>query len=181
MNTNLNIEAISEMPSAQLAENAVPFDGAEYTQRVINMVSQEGKTIPSTTSYYNTPDGRSKIYFTANCYAPVAVEVNKLQVNKLINWAFTGIAQQVFPLTEEEIQKAAPEDLEPVQDVRAYALERALNPMLRAGGWIRVYPYADPSKIDLRIKCKFSGAILKFYIDKDSAMADMLRSKNLIF
>lgn len=178
---NFNFEAISEMPSAQLAENAVSFDGAEFTQRVINMVSLEGKILPSTISYYNTWDGRSKIYFTANCYAPVAVEVNKLQVDKLINWALTGIAQQVFPLTEEEIQKAAPEDLEPVEDVRAYALERTLSLYHRAGGWIRVYPYTDPSKIDLRIKCKFSGVILKFYIDKDSAMADMLRSKHLIF
>lgn len=179
---NFNSEALSEMPSAQVAVNA-GFNGAEFIQHGIKILAGERKGIPCSISFFNKKEsGISKIYFTIGDTAPVVAEVNKLQINKLIDFAYTGQYQQLFPLTKEDEDNAAPEDLEPVEDVRAYALSRSLSPYFRTGGRIRVYPYnGDKTKIDLHIKCKITGIILRFYIEKESPMGEMLRKMHIVF
>lgn len=168
MKNELQLATYSRVaPSAQQLENT-----SNLFQEAINSLGKEN-AIPMKWSFFNNQEtGKSKVYVTIGRYMPIAADANKLQLEKLWEVALTGLPQQVFPLSEEDMNKASEEDLQIVEDCRKVMLEKVIN----SGSYMkmRVYPYLqNPNYLDIRVN--LLGAQLRFYINKHDEMAAMLR------
>lgn len=188
--TSVNASQATEKPefvnAEQMAQQVINSSAQQV--EVMNFASNEalvqnyintytGKGSKLALSVYNREyDAKSFIYADFMGYHNMRLSINGLQYEKLLNYCLTDKKEQIFPLSEEDRENATEEQLAPVANIREKLLTDCINKAYRH---VKVLLFKS-NETHYQVHANLKGALITFWVAKDSEVVNLMRQKHLV-